>query len=104
MHLPLQGHVGVFQKLVDLLNSSTAKSLQGERHLHPLDPLVSDEVVIAAKVCKEHAKKQGISPLRFNAITLQVTLSHTINRFQAVGTSFCRNKVGIEQLWPTMRR
>jgi len=73
-HAKSKGHVSVFQKLIDLLNNTITKPLVGDRQLHPLDPLVSDEVVVAAKVCKEHAKKQGISPLRFNAITLQVSI------------------------------
>lgn len=41
--------------------------------LHPLDPLTPDEVIVAAKTCKAYAEKEGVSPLRFNAITLQVS-------------------------------
>ena len=40
--------------------------------MHPLDPLTPDEISIAAKTCKQRAQSLGESPLRFNAITLQV--------------------------------
>lgn len=69
----IQGHAGVFQRLAELLQSRTERSPSASQ-LHPLDPLNPDEIAIAARVCREHVKKSGDGPLRFNAITLQVPL------------------------------
>lgn len=66
-----QGHVSVFNRLAELLQGSKLKPSDASQ-LHPLDPLTPDEVIVAAKTCKAYAEKDGVSPLRFNAITLQV--------------------------------
>ena len=42
---------------------------------HPLDPLTAEEIRQAAQACRQYAKAAGLSQLRFNAITLQVTRS-----------------------------
>ena len=63
--------MGVFQRLAELLQNTKVLPASASQ-LHPLDPLTADEITVAAKVCRKHAEKEGISPLRFNAITLQV--------------------------------
>lgn len=39
---------------------------------HPLEPLTVEEIRTAAAVCKRYATAQGLPPLRFNVVTLQV--------------------------------
>lgn len=70
-------HTDVLQKLIDLLNNAPSKFASKVARMHPLDPLTADEITVAAKICRQYAEKLGESPLRFNAITLQVVLLET---------------------------
>ena len=71
-YILVQGATTVVDRLVHQLIGSPVKKPVEASYLHPLDPLTPDEVVLAAKVCKEAAERKGQAPLRFNAITLQV--------------------------------
>eukprot|EP01025_Chloroclados_australasicus_P031457 TRINITY_DN3179_c0_g5_i1.p1 TRINITY_DN3179_c0_g5~~TRINITY_DN3179_c0_g5_i1.p1 ORF type:complete len:672 (-),score=75.87 TRINITY_DN3179_c0_g5_i1:433-2448(-) len=53
---------------------------------HPLDPLNKQEVLQARKVCKNHASKLGISPLRFNTITLKEPPKSSILKYNRSGS------------------
>lgn len=41
---------------------------------HPLDPLVSEEILQCSTACRSFAQRQGEDLLRFNTITLKVSV------------------------------
>lgn len=40
---------------------------------HPLDPLSAEEVISAANICRAYVAEKGLTPHRFNTITLSVS-------------------------------
>ena len=117
---PTQGHAaknkGAAASLLSLLSRKAAPVRPPPDVRHPLDPLSADEVAggccvaskfasnclnspvlmenlhaVAAKVCREQAKKEGLPSLRFNAISLQVLGVYSHLTFQDDG-SYCSSQ------------
>lgn len=66
---------GVVDHLVQLITAGgrQATAPPARPTLHPLDPLLPDEISRASSTCKQYAEQHQLPALRFNAITLRAS-------------------------------